>query len=192
MDEKAVRGIPWTMLTFGASKVITVLTTLVLARLLSPADFGLFALATLGISLLSIFNGNWLGATLIVRDDLDDRARGTVLTLLLVAGLLMAGALAAIAPLVAEVFEQPRLTDILFALSAILTFSGVNWFYEMVMQRELEFRRRFAQCDLLGGRRDARRAGGWCVEPRWRFRAQSCRKRRGPVRARSVPDSPGF
>ena len=143
MDEKAVRGIPWTMLTYGATKVITVLTTLVLARLLAPADFGLYALATLGISLLSIFNGNWLGASLVVRDDLDERARGTVLTLLLAAGLLMAGALAAIAPLVADVFEQPRLTDILFALSAILTFSGVNWFYEMVMQRELEFRRRF-------------------------------------------------
>jgi lipopolysaccharide exporter len=170
MDEKAVRGIPWTILTYGATKVITVLTTLVLARLLAPADFGLFALATLGISLLSIFNGNWLGATLIVRGDMDERARGTVLTLLLVSGVLMAGALAAVAPLVAEVFKQPRLTDILFALSAILTFSGVNWFYEMVMQRELEFRRRFvaqvsriATFSVVAVALGARGAGVWSL-----------------------------
>jgi O-antigen/teichoic acid export membrane protein len=144
MDKKAVRGIPWTISTFGATKVVTVLSTVVLAHLLSPSDFGLFALATLGISLLSIFNGNWLGAALIVRGDLDDRARGTVITLLLAAGALMAAALAAVAPLAADAFNQPRLRDMLFVLAAVLLFSGVNWFYEMVMQREFEFRKRFA------------------------------------------------
>jgi O-antigen/teichoic acid export membrane protein len=144
MDEKAVRGIPWTISTYGATKVVTVLSTVVLARLLVPSDFGLFALAALGTSLLSIFNGNWLGATLIVRSDMDDRARGTVITLLLAAGALMAAALAAVAPLAAEVFGQPRLQGILFLFSGVLLFSGVNWFYEMVMQKEFEFRKRFA------------------------------------------------
>jgi O-antigen/teichoic acid export membrane protein len=143
MDERAVRGIPWTIVTYGATKAVTVLTTIVLARLLAPSDFGLFALATLGVSLLSIFNGNWLGATLVVRDDMDERARGTVLTLLLLSGALMAVTLAAVAPFVSSLLRQPRLTDILFVFSGVLVFSGVNWFYEMVMQRELAFRKRF-------------------------------------------------
>lgn len=144
MDDTAVRGIPWTIVTFGATKVIGVLTTVVLARLLVPADFGLFALATLGTGLLSIFNGNWLGATLVIRSDLDDRARGTVLTLLVVSGALIAAVLAALSPLAADLFGEPRLQGILLAFSGILLFSGINWFYEMVMQRELQFRRRFA------------------------------------------------
>jgi PST family polysaccharide transporter len=143
MDEKAIRGIPWTLMTFGATKVVGVLTTIVLARLLAPADFGLFALATLATSLLSIFNGNWLGATVIVNDDMDDRSRGTVLTLLLVSGALMAAALAAVAPLAAAALHQPRLEPMLFVFAVILLFSGVNWFYEKILQRELEFRRRF-------------------------------------------------
>jgi O-antigen/teichoic acid export membrane protein len=143
VDEKAVRGIPWTIVTFGATKVVGVLTTIALARMLLPSDFGLFALATLGTSLFSIFNGNWLGATLIVRDDLDDRARGTVLTLVLLSGVLMAALLAAVAPVAAAAFGEPRLMVILFVYSGILVFSGVNWFYQMVMQRELEFRKRF-------------------------------------------------
>ncbi len=144
MYEKAVRGVPWTMITFGATKVVGSLTTIVLARLLAPADFGLFALANLGLGLLSIFNGNWLGSALIVRDDLvDDRARGTVLTLVIASGALMAAALAAAAPFAAKFFHEPRLEDILFVFAGILLFSGVNWFYDMVMQKEFEFRRRF-------------------------------------------------
>ncbi len=51
MEQRAIRGIPWTLLSYAANRVVTVLTTLVLARLLVPADFGLFALALLGYAL---------------------------------------------------------------------------------------------------------------------------------------------
>ena len=143
MNEDAVRGIPWTMMTFAVMKVVGAATTIVLARLLAPSDFGLFAMATLGIALLSIFNGNWLGATLIVRSDLDDRARGTVLTMLMLSGFVLAAALAAASPLCALAFGEPRLEGILLVFAALLLFSGINWFYEMVVRRELLFRRRF-------------------------------------------------
>ena len=51
---------------------------------------------------------------------------------------------AALAPLAARVFDEPRLDDIVLALSVMVFFSGgLNWFYEALMQRELEFRNRF-------------------------------------------------
>lgn len=143
MDERAVQGVPWTMITFGAMKVFGVLTTIVLSRLLTPGDFGLFALATLGIGLLSVFNGNWLGATLIVRADMDERAAGTVLTMLLVSGVILGGLLALLAPLAASAFNQPRLEGILMVVAVILVFSGMNWFYGVILMKEFEFRRRF-------------------------------------------------
>jgi PST family polysaccharide transporter len=143
MDDKAVRGIPWTVVTFGANKVITVLTTLALARLLVPADFGLFALATLGTGLLGIFSGVWLGAALILRPDMDERAQGTVLSLLLMSGATFAAVLLGLAPIAADFFGEPRLTGILALFAVILLISGGNWFYDTVLQRELEFRKRF-------------------------------------------------
>ncbi len=144
MPVDALRGVPWTLLTYAATRVVTVLTTLALARLLAPADFGLFAMATLGMEALSVLSGLWLGAALIVRPDLDARAQGTVLTLLLAAGALLAVVLLALAPVLAAFFGEPRLTPIAAALAAVLLISGVNWFYETVLQRELAFRRRFA------------------------------------------------
>ena len=143
MPVEALRGIPWTLLTYAATRVLTVLTTLALARLLAPADFGLFAMATLGMELLSVFSGLWLAAALIVRPDLDRRGEGTVLTLVIAAGVLLALCLSALAPALAAFFGEPRLAGIVLLLAAVLLVSGVNWFYETLLQRELAFRRRF-------------------------------------------------
>ncbi|HEX5616862.1 MAG TPA: oligosaccharide flippase family protein, partial [Solirubrobacteraceae bacterium] len=148
MPVEALRGIPWTLLTYAATRAVTLLTTLALARLLAPADFGLFAMATLGMELLSVFSGLWLGAALIVGRDMDARAQGTVLTLLLAAGALLALLLLAAAPALAAFFGEPQLAAIVAVLAAALLVSGVNWFYETVLQRELAFRRRFA-CQVV-------------------------------------------
>ena len=148
MDEKAVRGISWTILSYGGNRVVTVATTIVLARLLEPADFGLFALATLGVNFISLFSGLGLGQTLVLRQDLDRRAQGTILTLLVAAGAAFAVLLAAASPFIADLLNEPRLRDLLFALAGILTFTGINWFYDSVLQKELEFRRRFL-CQLV-------------------------------------------
>jgi O-antigen/teichoic acid export membrane protein len=144
MPVEALRGVPWTLLTYAATRVITLATTLALARLLAPEDFGLFAMAVLGMELLSVFSGLWLGAALIVRPDLGRRGQGTVLTLLMAAGAVFALGLLAATPLVASFFGEPRLNGIVMLLAAVLVVSGVNWFYETLLQRELAFRRRFA------------------------------------------------
>ena len=46
MEERAVRGIPWTILAFASSRAISLLTAFVLARLLTPSDFGVWRLAS--------------------------------------------------------------------------------------------------------------------------------------------------
>jgi O-antigen/teichoic acid export membrane protein len=143
MPVEALRGVPWTLLTYAATRVVTLATTLVLARLLAPEDFGLFAMALLGMELLSVFSGLWLGAALIVRPDLGRRGQGTVLTLLMAAGAVFALGLLAATPFVAAFFGEPRLNRLVTVLAAVLVVSGVNWFYETLLQRELAFRRRF-------------------------------------------------
>ena len=148
MPVDALRGIPWTLLSYAATRVVTLATTLVLARLLVPADFGLFAMATLGMELLSVFSGLWLGAALVVRGDMDARAQGTVLTLLMAAGAALALLLLLLAPVLAAFFGEPRIAGVIALLAAVLLISGVNWFYETVLQRELAFRRRFV-CQVV-------------------------------------------
>lgn len=143
LEEKAIRGISWTLLTYAANRVLTLGTIVVLARILEPADFGLLALAVLAVGLLSLFGGLGLGGALVLRQDLDRRAQGTILTLLLTTGVLFAALLAALAPLAGNLFDESRLTGVLLVLSTVVLLSGFNWFYETLLQRELEFSRRF-------------------------------------------------
>jgi PST family polysaccharide transporter len=130
--------------TYAASRGITILALLVLARLLEPTDFGLAALATVIMLSLSLLNDLGLGGTLIQRRDLDRRAMGTLLTLMLLTSLVLALVLVAFAPLAASIFDQPRLPGLLMVLAGFISFNGAAWFHDALLQRELEFGRRFA------------------------------------------------
>jgi PST family polysaccharide transporter len=143
MEDKAIRGVPWTLLSLGANRAVTLLSTLVLARLLAPADFGLMAIVLTAVNFLYWFAGLGFGNALVVRQDLDRRGQGTVLTLMVASS--TAGALIALAcaPLAAALFEQPRLTGLLSAMAIAVWLSGIGGFYDSSLQRELEFRRRF-------------------------------------------------
>src|SRR4051794_41962294 len=113
MEDKAIRGVPWTLLGFGVSRGISVVTTLVLARLVAPSDFGLMFIGLVLVNFLFWFGGLSLGSTLILCRDLDRRGGGTVL-LLVVAFAVIAPALAlALAPLVGAPPFGPRAAGVL-------------------------------------------------------------------------------
>lgn len=147
MDPKTGRGVLWTVASFGANRVVTVMTTIVLARLLVPSDFGLFALATVVVNFVSYFSGMGLGNALMLGKDVERRVQGTLLSLLIVFGVVFAVALAAASPLIADLMRQPRLEEILFVIAGILSVTGANWFYDALLQKELAFRERFI-CQL--------------------------------------------
>jgi PST family polysaccharide transporter len=137
----------WTVTSFGVNRVVTVATTIILARLLVPSDFGLFVLATLTLNFISIFSGFGLGNALVLGQHLDERSKGTILTLLIGLGIAFAIGVSLTAPLAADLLAQPRVDELLLAVAGILSFGGVSWFYDSVLQRELAFRERFI-CQL--------------------------------------------
>ncbi|HEY2258776.1 MAG TPA: oligosaccharide flippase family protein [Solirubrobacteraceae bacterium] len=134
---------PWTLLSYAGSKLISILTTLVLARLIAPADFGILALATLATNFLTWIADMGFSGTVVLRQDLDRRGLGTLLTLMAITGVLAGLIAVAVAPLAALVFSTPKLTGVLAAVALLLPLGSVAGFWEALMQRELAFRRRF-------------------------------------------------
>lgn len=143
MEHKAIRGLPWAFVSYVGNRAILVATTIVLAHLLVPTDFGLVALALAVLAVSNTLSEVGLGSTLVARQDLDRHQQGTILTLLLGLGAALALLTAAFAPLAAVIFSETRLAPILAALSAIILMTGLTWFYESLMERDLEFRLRF-------------------------------------------------
>lgn len=143
MEEQAIRGVSWTFTSFALGKLIVTLTTLTLARLLEPRDFGLIALGMLVVGVLGLLRDLGLAGTLVVRQDLEGRQVGTILTLIVTMSALTAAAVAAASPLAASVMDEPRLRTFLPVLSLVILFGGLSGFYDAFLQRRLEFRRRF-------------------------------------------------
>ena len=143
MEERAIRGFSWTFLGVGLSKAIATVTTIVLAALLTPRDFGVVAIGLIVVNFVAWFGGASFGSTLVVHQELDRRGQGTVLTLSLLGATASALAIVAVAPLLASVLHQPRLVAVLSTLAISVVLSGLTAFYESLLQRELEFRRRF-------------------------------------------------
>jgi O-antigen/teichoic acid export membrane protein len=144
MDPKAQRAIPVSLLSYASNQGLRMAATVVLARILVPEDFGLFALTSLAISALSIFNDFGVGPALVVARGLDYRTRATALTLMIAASLLLAAVLVALAPLLADLFDEDQLDELLLVVAGSLFLSGPIWFHETTLQRELEFGKRFA------------------------------------------------
>ena len=139
---KTVHGIFWSYASFGLGKALVFLTTAILARLLTPNDFGIVAFATLTTEYLAVLKDLGLGAALIQRRQDVEEAANTVFTLnlLLGAGLTLAGMLAA--PLVATFFREPLVTPILRWLSLTFIVNALGSVHVVRLQRELEFGRK--------------------------------------------------
>lgn len=144
METRARRSIPISMLTYASNQAVRLIATVILARILVPKDFGLFALTSLAISLLSVFNDMGVGPALVVARDAGPRTRATALTLMIIASFVLAAVLIACSPLVADFFGEERLDELLIVIAGSLFLSGPIWFHETTLQRELEFGKRLA------------------------------------------------
>jgi PST family polysaccharide transporter len=142
-EPRAATSVRWSIQTYLVTKTLTLLATIVLARLLVPSDFGVVMLAFSAINVVGLFGDLGLGATLVVRPDLDKRGLGTVLMMLVGAGALLGVVLVLIAPFLSDLFQTPRLGPVLTALAPLNTVASITWFYQWLLQRDLRFRQRF-------------------------------------------------
>lgn len=139
---KAARGVAWNYLSFGLGKGLVLITTAVLARLLTPEQFGVVGFATIAVSYLSVLKDLGLGAALIQRQDEVEEAADTVFTLNLLLGVLLTLLGLLLAPLAATYFREPLVTPILRVLSFNFVINALGAIHTVRLQRQLDFRRK--------------------------------------------------
>lgn len=119
-----------------AARVLVSLTsTVVLARLLMPADFGLLAMAGAIIALLAVFRDLGLSTATIQSPELTMDQVSTLFWLNAALGLALSVALVAAAPFIARVYGEPRLTAVLVALGAGFVVDGLGVQHTALLKR---------------------------------------------------------
>ena len=132
-----VVGMRWT------DRAIGLISTLILARLLLPEDFGIVAMASIVVGLIDTLLDLGVGSALIQNKHAGREEFDTAWTVRLVQSIFVALLIWLIAPLAAEYFRDPRVLDVtrVMALSAII--GGFENIGIVAFQKNMEFGRDF-------------------------------------------------
>ena len=131
----------WNALSSGATRVFSLIQTVVVARLLYPSDLGLMGMASLALWTLHVFTQPGIEAAIIYRRELDDRVAGTAWTISVCRGAALFGLLWVSAPWIAGFFREARLTALVRGMAAVLLIDGLANIWVVHFQKELDFKR---------------------------------------------------
>lgn len=134
-------GAGWMVATRLLDRAVSVLSTVILARLLLPSDYGIVAMAAGCSELLYLIVAFGFDSALIQRSDATHHHYDTAWTLNALLGVALAAGLAAGAPLAALYFGEPRLTSVLMVLAVSPLLNGLSNIGIVKFRKELQFHR---------------------------------------------------
>ena len=135
------RGVSWKLVSQVVVQVARVVFALIVARLLTPEDFGLAAMALVVAGFVIAFSDLGLGAALIQRRSIDERDRSTVFWTGLVIGVLLTLAGVALAAPISAFYGEPAVEGLMAALSVCFLVSALGATQRALLTREMDFRR---------------------------------------------------
>lgn len=137
LGERSAHGALITLAANVARRGASLVARVVLARLLTPADFGLAALALFVVNIASQFQDAGFGAALVYyRDRLSERAGTSMWTTAALGALLCAVCLVLAAP-VGAAFGEPRAAPLIMALGGMLFFNALAVTPLALLRRDL-------------------------------------------------------
>ena len=143
VKQQAIRSAKWALLNNFIPKLLTLSLTTVLARLLTPEDFGLVGIGTLVVSLVSMSQQTGFSQALIQRQARQEEAASVALWLNLSLSLILYAILWVSAPVLATFYEEPRLSSVLRVLGLQIVISSVSTIQSSLMLRQFRYQRLF-------------------------------------------------
>src|SRR3984957_13604820 len=137
---RSIRGGVLTLTSQGAQFVMQSVATVVLARLLTPADFGLIAMVTAITGLGQAFADLGLSEATIQRPEISHAQVSTLFWINVAVGLTLTSITAALAPVLAWFYHEPRLKDITFLVSLTFLIGGLRVQHDALLRRQMRFK----------------------------------------------------
>lgn len=140
---KSIRGGAWTISGQLSSYLIKMISTIVLARILTPADYGLVAMIIVIINFFLMFKDMGLSMATIQRAEITHEQVSSLFWFNLLASIIIGVVIALISPLVVKFYNEPRLLKIILVLSILFPASGLIIQHQAILERRLMFRQLF-------------------------------------------------
>lgn len=150
MDNKnVVNNFIWRFAERCGAQAVTLIVSIVLARILAPGDFGTVSLVMVFTTIMQVFVDSGLGTALIQKKDADDLDFSSVFYFNFAVCLILYAVMFMAAPLIAGFYNDTSLTSIIRVISLTIIISGVKGIQQSYVSRNMLFKRFFFA--TLGG-----------------------------------------
>lgn len=155
LDQRgAVLGVFWTAVQSLGVRLSSLVVFVVLARLLTPSDFGVLAMAGVFVGLGDVLVAQGLGTAITQRADVEPEHESTAFWTNMLLGLGLGGLLWLSAPWIAAVYHQEAVSSVIRWLSPVVVLRGAVAVPVGLLQRRFRFRAlaiRSLATALIGG-----------------------------------------
>lgn len=141
MRDRVITGFGWVGFSQIAMQITRVVVALVVARLLTPEDYGLAALTLVLASLVLIFSDFALGAALIQRKTLTEDDRNTAFWTTVCCGIGFTALGVALSGPISELYRQPDTQPLFAVLSLSFVLTALSATQQSLMLRDMQYRR---------------------------------------------------
>ena len=140
LTRRTISGLGWSLGAQILRQSAQFLIAVLLARLLSPSEFGLVAMVVVFSGFASLFNDLGFGPALIQRQDIEERHYSSVFWVNLGFGIAIAALLAGASPLIARFYKQPRLIAVTMLISLCFPINSLGLVQKAKFTRQMDFR----------------------------------------------------
>lgn len=140
LKDRTISGAKWNTIATANNAVVQMLKLFVLARLLTKADFGLVAIATMVIGFTDIFANMGFSVGIIHKKEITREEYSSVFWVNLIVSTLLFGIICLITPLLSIYYNQPQLSTIIPLLGLQLIITAFGKIFQTLRTKELDFK----------------------------------------------------
>lgn len=143
LTQKTISGVIWKFSERIGAQLVTLIVSIVLARILLPEDYGIVALVTIVITILNVFVTCGLGASLVQKKTSDQLDFSTVFYSGIVISLFLYMILFFLAEPIADFYNNSQITWILRIMGLRLPLAAINSVQQAYVAKKMIFRKFF-------------------------------------------------
>jgi len=140
LKQKTITGLIWSFIENFANLGVTFVAGIILARILSPREFGLIGMITIFIAVSESFINSGFSSSLIRKKDCTQADYSTVFFFNLGIGILFFTLLYFAAPAIGDFFKEPELKPIVQVLGLVLIIDSLTLIQKTILIKRIDFK----------------------------------------------------
>lgn len=143
LKSKALSSVMWKLLERIGAQLVTLIVSIVLARLLDPSDYGVVSIVVIFFTFANVLITGGLNTALIQKKNADRDDYSTVLHVSVLLSVFIYGVLFFTAPIISRIYEKDILVPIIRVMGLALPINAVKAIWCAYISSNLQFRKFF-------------------------------------------------